>query len=216
MVKQPPPPRLPPPPCRLFCKLASYFHVWKWTHTVKPQTGVWTGWWGVGEAFLPEGPELGQKGGQWGSPCLGNRGLFSRKAAKAERIKSRKIQTQNTRARRCPRCRGSNHGRRSQAEHWKPGPYSSSTQASDLSPLECRILHNSPSITRTPSRPALRRVASGLFCFCGLRNSRQLLLARARLRLAKKSKSSYQAGVDRGGESPAGVTDQMTPKSPTW
>lgn len=21
--------------CRLFCKLASYFHVWKWTHTVK-------------------------------------------------------------------------------------------------------------------------------------------------------------------------------------
>lgn len=44
----------------------------------------------MGEAFLPEGPELGQKGGQWGSPYLGNRGLFSRKAAKAERIKSRK------------------------------------------------------------------------------------------------------------------------------
>lgn len=127
------------------------------------------------------GPELDQRVGNR-VPLLGRTKNSSVKRLQGQKkIKSRKTRAQNTQTRRCPRRRGS-----------KPSP-ALETRAlqlartrTDLSPLECRILHNSPSITRTPSRPALRRVASGLFCFCGLRNSRQLLLARARLRLARK------------------------------
>lgn len=41
-------------------------------------------------AFLPAGPELGQKGGQRGSPYLGNRGLICRKGFQGRKDKKRK------------------------------------------------------------------------------------------------------------------------------